>query len=80
VDRGGRQPGTLEQRLELVAGEPVAGATGLAGGAAPAGSNATVTNEERERTQRVWWYLLFAGMLLLAAETVMSNKLGKVRV
>jgi hypothetical protein len=51
----------------------VAGATGLAGGAAPAGANATVTNEERERTQRVWWYLLFAGLLLLTGETLMAN-------
>ncbi|HJR60145.1 MAG TPA: BatA domain-containing protein [Vicinamibacterales bacterium] len=51
----------------------VAGATGLAGGAAPAGSNATITNEERERSQRVWWYLLFAGLLLLTGETVVAN-------
>ncbi|MBA2258257.1 MAG: BatA domain-containing protein [Acidobacteria bacterium] len=60
--------------------EVTAGATGKAGGSAASGANATYTNEERERTQRVWWYLLFAGMLLLAAETVLSNKLGKVRV
>jgi hypothetical protein len=51
----------------------VAGATGLAGGAAAAGSNGTVTNEERERTQRVWWYLLFAGLVLLTGETILAN-------
>ena len=60
--------------------EVAAGATGKAGGAAASGANATYTNEERERTQRVWWYLLFAGLILLAGETVLSNKLGKVRV
>ncbi len=53
--------------------EVVAGVTGLAGGAAAPGSNATVTNEERERTQRVWWYVLFAGLLLLAGETLLAN-------
>ena len=53
--------------------EVAAGATGLAGGAAPAGSNTTVTNAERERSQRVWWYLLFAGLLLLTGETLLAN-------
>jgi hypothetical protein len=51
----------------------VAGATGRAGGAETAGSNAIVTNEERERSQRVWWYLLFGGLLLLTGETVAAN-------
>ena len=55
--------------------EVVAGATGLAGGAAPAGTNATVTNEERERSQRVWWYLLFGGLLLLTGETLLANSI-----
>ena len=55
--------------------EVTAGATGLAGGAAAAGTNATVTNEERERAQRVWWYLLFAGLLLLTGETLLGNSL-----
>jgi hypothetical protein len=53
--------------------EVVAGVTGLAGGAAAPGANGTVTNEERERTQRVWWYVLFAGLLLLAGETLLAN-------
>jgi hypothetical protein len=51
----------------------VASATGRAGGATGEGSNAVVTNEERERSQRVWWYLLFGGLLLLAGETVAAN-------
>jgi hypothetical protein len=53
--------------------EVVAGLTGLAGGAAPQGSNGTITNEERERTQRVWWYVLFAGLVLITAETLLAN-------
>ncbi len=53
--------------------EVVAGVTGSAGGAAPPGSNATITNEERERSQRVWWYLLFAGLLLMTGETLLAN-------
>jgi len=55
--------------------EVVAGATGLAGGAAAAGTNTILTNEDRERAQRVWWYLLFGGLLLLTAETVLGNRI-----
>jgi hypothetical protein len=33
------------------------------------------TPEARERGQRLWWYLLFLGVALLAAETVVSNRL-----
>ena len=57
-----------------------AGATGQAGGAPAAGTNAIVTIEEQERAQRVWWYLLFAGLLLLGMETLLSNRMGHVRV
>ena len=57
-----------------------AGATGKAGGAAAPGTNAVVTIEEQERAQRVWWYLLFAGLILLGLETVLSNRMGHVRV
>ena len=57
-----------------------AAAMGKAGGAAAAGTNASFTIEEQERAQRVWWYLLLVGLLLLATETVISNRMGKVRV
>jgi hypothetical protein len=57
-----------------------AGATGKAGGAAAPGTNAVVTIEEQERAQRVWWYLLFAGLIVLGLETVLSNRMGHVRV
>ena len=57
--------------------EVVAGATGRAGGAAGAGPNVAPTDLEQERTQRLWWYLLFAGIVLLAAETLLGNRLSR---
>jgi len=36
-----------------------------------------MTREESERRQSLWWYLLMAGLLLLAAETVISNHLSR---
>jgi hypothetical protein len=54
--------------------EIVAAAMGRAGGPA-AGSNAPPSDEAQESAQRVWWYLLFAGVLLLGAETVVANRL-----
>jgi len=35
------------------------------------------SRELQERTQRVWWYLLFAGVLLLGAETFVSGRLSR---
>ena len=32
---------------------------------------------DTEKRQSLWWYLLFAGMLLLAAETITSNRLSR---
>lgn len=36
-----------------------------------------LTPEEQERAQRLWWYLLSAGVLLLGAETLLSNRMSK---
>ena len=36
-----------------------------------------MTREESERRQSLWWYLLTAGLLLLAAETVIANHLSR---
>jgi hypothetical protein len=38
---------------------------------------AEVTREESERRQGLWWYLLLAGLLLLALETVIANHLSR---
>ncbi|MEW6322030.1 MAG: BatA domain-containing protein [Acidobacteriota bacterium] len=52
---------------------------GAAGGAAgAAGAGVVVPDETQERTQRIWWYLLFAGILLLAGETVLSHRVSRV--
>jgi hypothetical protein len=54
--------------------EIVAAVTGGAASAAQAGGAAEMTDATREATQRVWWYLLFAGTILLAAETILANR------
>jgi hypothetical protein len=33
--------------------------------------------QDAEKRQGLWWYLLAAGLLLLAAETVVGNELSK---
>ena len=55
----------------------VAGAMGRAGGAAPAGANVTPTDQEHERNQRVWWYLLFAAVVILGLETLVGNRISR---
>jgi hypothetical protein len=57
--------------------EIVAAATGRAGGAPAGAAAADVTDASREAAQRMWWYLLFAGAILLAGETLVSNRIGR---
>jgi hypothetical protein len=38
---------------------------------------APLTPEAQEQRQRLWWYLLVAGLLLLGAETLLANRLSK---
>ena len=58
--------------------EVVAAAMGRAGGAAaPRDATSLTTDQDHERTQRVWWYLLFAGIVLLALETLLGNRLSR---
>ena len=57
--------------------EIVAIATGGPGEAGSAGSGLPLTPEAQEKNQRLWWYLLIAGSLLLGAETVLSNRMAK---
>ena len=54
--------------------EVVAGAMGRVGGGPAAGTNVRTTDQEQERNQRIWWYLLFAGVIVLGAETLVANK------
>ncbi|HEX6163476.1 MAG TPA: BatA domain-containing protein [Vicinamibacterales bacterium] len=51
-------------------------------GNGPAGPNSgqdVLPDEAQELAQRVWWYLLFAGILLLIAETVIAHRYSRVR-
>jgi len=41
------------------------------------GGQGQMTPEARERNQRLWWYLLCAGIVLLGADTLLSNRLAK---
>jgi len=52
-------------------------ATGSAQSAGAQGGGTPLTPEAQERSQRLWWYLLIAGLLLLGADTLMSNRLAK---
>ncbi len=57
--------------------ELVAAAIGHAAPDAGQPAASTVTPEDAERRQGIWWYLLLAGGLLLAAETILSNRLSR---
>ena len=61
------------------AADIVAAATGRAGGSsASTAEKASLpgpTDAAQESAQRAWWYLLFAGVMLLAAETVIANRI-----
>jgi hypothetical protein len=58
--------------------ELVAAVTGHATAeAGEAGAPEPLSREDAEKRQALWWYLIFAGVLLLAAETVISNRLSR---
>jgi hypothetical protein len=54
--------------------------TGQPGGSAAAGTAAPVPDEVQEQAQRVWWYLLFAGILLLIAESWLARRTAPARL
>jgi len=57
--------------------ELVAAVTGRAASTSSQTVPAEITVEEAERRQALWWYLLVAGVLLLAAEMAVSNTLSR---
>ena len=57
--------------------EVKAGVLGRADGAVPAGTNVSTTDQEQEKNQRVWWYLLFAGIVILGLETLVGNRISR---
>jgi hypothetical protein len=46
-------------------------------GAAGPQAGVPLTPEAQEKNQRLWWYLLVAGILLLGADTLLSNRMAK---
>ena len=58
--------------------EIVAAATGGPDAARQANASAApFTPEAQEQSQRLWWYMLFLGIVLLGADTLISNRLSK---
>lgn len=57
--------------------EIVAAATRNDDGGRAAAASVPPTPEAQERSQRLWWYLLCLGIFVLAADTLMSNRLSK---
>ena len=57
--------------------ELVAAIAGRAGTTAAGGADVTLTAAQAERRQSLWWYLLFAGVLLLGIENVIGNRLSR---
>jgi Aerotolerance regulator N-terminal/von Willebrand factor type A domain len=57
-----------KELVAAVTARPGGGAPGITSGIAPA---------DLERGQTIWWYLLVLALLLMVAETVLSNRLSK---
>jgi hypothetical protein len=57
--------------------EIVAASTGTDDPSGGAGTGVPQTPESQERSQRLWWYVLFAGIVLLGVDTLLSNRLSK---
>lgn len=56
--------------------ELVAAVTGSGASGSTAGQD-VLPDEAQELAQRVWWYLLFTGILLLIAETVLAHRYSR---
>jgi hypothetical protein len=57
--------------------EIVAAAVGGENGGPRAAAGVPLPPEAQERSQRLWWYLLVIGILVLGADTLISNRLSK---
>ena len=75
-DGGGNVDLTESDLTPMDPKEVVAAVTGRAATGAGGHRHAEMTDATQEAAQRIWWYLLFAGVLLLAAETLVSNRLA----
>jgi hypothetical protein len=60
-------------------GEVSVAVTGEPGSGGQNGGPAVVPDPVQEQAQRIWWYLLFAGILILIAESWLARRLSPVR-
>ncbi|MCA1584239.1 MAG: hypothetical protein LC791_05515 [Acidobacteria bacterium] len=66
-----------ESDLTPIDPQEMVAAVGAAGDGVGAGPAAAPADDVQERTQRIWWYLLFTGILLLTAETWLAHRLSR---
>ena len=66
-----------ESNLERMDPQELVAAVSGGGSSGPAGAQDVLPDEAQELAQRFWWYLLFAGILLLIAETVLAQRLSR---
>jgi hypothetical protein len=57
--------------------EITASVTGGAGTTTAGAAKIALPDDAQERSQRLWWYLLFAGILLLTAESLVAHRLSR---
>jgi hypothetical protein len=55
----------------------VVAAAGATSGTGGTSDEVAMTPEAREKNQRLWWYLLCLGILLLGVDTILSNRMAK---
>jgi hypothetical protein len=66
-----------ESNLERMDPKELVTAISGDGSSGPGGAQDVLPDEAQELAQRFWWYLLFAGILLLIAETVLAQRLSR---
>jgi hypothetical protein len=62
---------------DLTAADPEEVAAGLVRVESAASGGAALGDDDRERRQKGWWFLLLAALAVLAAETLLSNRLSQ---
>jgi hypothetical protein len=68
----------IESDLSHVDPQDIVVAVTTANGQAQPGSELNAsTPQDQERRQKVWWYLLLGALLVMGAETMLSNRLSK---
>ena len=70
---------TTESDLARLDPEELVASVGLRDTAATASGDSGLSASEQEGQQGFWWYVLVAAFVLLAAETILSNRLSRAR-